>query len=269
MFVEWSNSSERIVNPLFIWIHHLICWSDVHEGLSGICLVAGKTVTRHPALFVLFIGIFCTISLCTYAASISYDLNRVPKLIYSLPDDVEHGYSWSIFCAWCSLGFIVAAGGLCIAYPFISRTKIAHLKSGRDSTVWLSILKSTAWWPVHSADEPWRGRSRVWVRIPSTKSVLYIPACCLPAPSGWLMSNHAEAPYLSKDKTTVGSTALMTIHALMARSREQSRGTFLGSEKEETAMENFVWLPFISESLYITVTRESFLFAKGFMTKRV
>ncbi|XP_014647830.1 PREDICTED: transmembrane protein 178A isoform X2 [Ceratotherium simum simum] len=79
--------------------------------------------------------IFCTISLCTYAASISYDLNRLPKLIYSLPDDVEHGYSWSIFCAWCSLGFIVAAGGLCIAYPFISRTKIAHLKSGRDSTV--------------------------------------------------------------------------------------------------------------------------------------
>ncbi|XP_076798465.1 transmembrane protein 178A isoform X2 [Arvicanthis niloticus] len=79
--------------------------------------------------------IFCTISLCTYAASVSYDLNRVPKLIYSLPHDVEHGYSWSIFCAWCSLGFIVAAGGLCIAYPFISRTKIAHLKSGRDSTV--------------------------------------------------------------------------------------------------------------------------------------
>ncbi|XP_021109420.1 transmembrane protein 178A isoform X2 [Heterocephalus glaber] len=79
--------------------------------------------------------IFCTISLCTYAASISYDLNRLPKLIYSLPDDVEHGYSWSVFCAWCSLGFIVAAGGLCIAYPFISRTKIAHLKSGRDSTV--------------------------------------------------------------------------------------------------------------------------------------
>ncbi|KAM5252130.1 transmembrane protein 178A isoform 2-T2 [Hipposideros larvatus] len=79
--------------------------------------------------------IFCTISLCTYAASISYDLNRLPKLIYSLPNDVEHGYSWSIFCAWCSLGFIVAAGGLCIAYPFISRTKIAQLKSGRDSTV--------------------------------------------------------------------------------------------------------------------------------------
>lgn len=112
-----------------------IGWSDFHKGLPGVGLVAGKAVTDGCVLFVLFIGIFCTISLCTYAASISYDLNRLPKLIYSLPDDVEHGYSWSIFCAWCSLGFIVAAGGLCIAYPFISRTKIVHLKSGRDSTV--------------------------------------------------------------------------------------------------------------------------------------
>ncbi|XP_070333337.1 transmembrane protein 178A isoform X2 [Odocoileus virginianus] len=95
-----------------------------------------ESLTQHVAgLLFLMTGIFCTISLCTYAASISYDLNRLPKLIYSLPDDVEHGYSWSIFCAWCSLGFIVAAGGLCIAYPFISRTKIVHLKSGRDSTV--------------------------------------------------------------------------------------------------------------------------------------
>ncbi|XP_075781921.1 transmembrane protein 178A isoform X2 [Pelodiscus sinensis] len=79
--------------------------------------------------------IFCTISLCTYAASISYDLNRLPTFIYSLPEDVEHGYSWSIFCAWCSLGFIVAAGCLCAAYPFVSRTKIIHLKSARNSSV--------------------------------------------------------------------------------------------------------------------------------------
>lgn len=33
-------------------------------------------------------------------------------------------------------------------------------------------------------------------------------------------------------------------------------------------MEKFVRLPLISESLYITITRESFLFAKGFITKR-
>ncbi|XP_069625128.1 transmembrane protein 178A isoform X2 [Ranitomeya imitator] len=79
--------------------------------------------------------IFCTISLCTYAASVAYDLNRLPKFIYGLPTDVEHGYSWSLFCAWCSLGLIVAAGCLCTAYPFISRTKILHLKFARDTCV--------------------------------------------------------------------------------------------------------------------------------------
>ncbi|ELW71676.1 Transmembrane protein 178 [Tupaia chinensis] len=129
---------------------HLLHLRRITAGFLGMavavllcgCIVAmvsffwEESLTQHVAgLLFLMAGIFCTISLCTYAASISYDLNRLPKLIYSLPDDVEHGYSWSIFCAWCSLGFIVAAGGLCIAYPFISRTKIAHLKSGRDSTV--------------------------------------------------------------------------------------------------------------------------------------
>ncbi|CAM5103973.1 unnamed protein product [Eretmochelys imbricata] len=106
------------------------------------CIVAAvsffweESLTQHVAgLLFLMTGIFCTISLCTYAASISYDLNRLPAFIYSLPNDVEHGYSWSIFCAWCSLGFIVAAGCLCAAYPFVHRTKIIHLKSARNSSV--------------------------------------------------------------------------------------------------------------------------------------
>ncbi|KAM7172023.1 transmembrane protein 178A isoform 2-T2 [Macrochelys suwanniensis] len=95
-----------------------------------------ESLTQHVAgLLFLMTGIFCTISLCTYAASIAYDLNRLPTFIYSLPDDVEHGYSWSIFCAWCSLGFIVASGCLCAAYPFVSRTKIIHLKPARNSSV--------------------------------------------------------------------------------------------------------------------------------------
>ncbi|CAM5136502.1 unnamed protein product [Natator depressus] len=106
------------------------------------CIVAAvsffweESLTQHVAGLLFFMtGIFCTISLCTYAASISYDLNRLPTFIYSLPNDVEHGYSWSIFCAWCSLGFIVAAGCLCAAYPFVHRTKIIHLKSARNSSV--------------------------------------------------------------------------------------------------------------------------------------
>ncbi|XP_026551737.1 transmembrane protein 178A isoform X1 [Pseudonaja textilis] len=95
-----------------------------------------KSLTQHVAgLLFLMSGIFCTISLCTYATSISFDLNRLPKTIYGLPANVEHGYSWSIFCAWCSLGLIVAAGCLCTTYPFISRTKISHLKSTTNSSV--------------------------------------------------------------------------------------------------------------------------------------
>ncbi|XP_077191889.1 transmembrane protein 178A isoform X1 [Paroedura picta] len=95
-----------------------------------------ESLTQHVAgLLLLMSGIFCTISLCTYAASVSYELNRLPKFIYGLPDDVEHGYSWSIFCAWCSLGLIVTSGCLCTTYPFISRKKMSHLKSTRDSSV--------------------------------------------------------------------------------------------------------------------------------------
>ncbi|XP_067148964.1 transmembrane protein 178A isoform X1 [Apteryx mantelli] len=129
---------------------HLLHLRRITAGFLGMaaavllcgCIVAAvsffweESLTQHVAgLLFLMTGIFCTISLCTYAASISYDLNRLPKFIYSLPDDVEHGYSWSIFCAWCSLGFTVAAGCLCTAYPFVSRSKIMQLKSARDSSV--------------------------------------------------------------------------------------------------------------------------------------
>ncbi|XP_072360347.1 transmembrane protein 178A isoform X3 [Scyliorhinus torazame] len=106
------------------------------------CIVASmsffweESLTQHVAgLLFLMAGIFCTISLCTFAASISYDLSRQPKFIYGLPSDIDHGYSWSIFCAWCSLGLMMMAGCLCTAFPFLSRTKIIHQKSIRDSSV--------------------------------------------------------------------------------------------------------------------------------------
>ncbi|XP_054978430.1 transmembrane protein 178A isoform X1 [Sorex araneus] len=129
---------------------HLLHLRRITAGFLGMavavllcgCTVAAvsffweESLTQHVAgLLFLMTGIFCTISLCTYAASVSYELQRPPQLLYSLPADVEHGYSWSVFCAWCSLAFIVAAGGLCIAYPFFSRAKLAHLKVGRDSSV--------------------------------------------------------------------------------------------------------------------------------------
>ncbi|XP_010896859.2 transmembrane protein 178A isoform X3 [Esox lucius] len=79
--------------------------------------------------------IFCTISLCTYAASVTYDLSRNPPFIYGLPSDVDHGYGWSIFCAWVSLGLTVASGCLCTTYPLVSRTKALRSKTARESSV--------------------------------------------------------------------------------------------------------------------------------------
>ncbi|KAJ8264232.1 hypothetical protein GJAV_G00146770 [Gymnothorax javanicus] len=90
-----------------------------------------QNLTQHVSgLLFLMAGIFCTISLCTYAASVSYDLSRNPPFIYGLPSDVDHGYSWSIFCAWVSLGLTVASGCLCTTYPFLSRSKALQSKIG-------------------------------------------------------------------------------------------------------------------------------------------
>ncbi|XP_045904493.1 transmembrane protein 178A isoform X3 [Micropterus dolomieu] len=79
--------------------------------------------------------IFCTISLCTYAASVTYDLARNPPFIYGLPADVDHGYGWSICCAWASLGLTVAAGCLGTTFPFLSRGGALRSKTARESSV--------------------------------------------------------------------------------------------------------------------------------------
>ncbi|KPP56703.1 hypothetical protein Z043_125649 [Scleropages formosus] len=107
------------------------------------CIVASvsffweESLTQHAAISAQNPQrrIFCTISLCTYAASVSYDLSRVPPFIYGLPADVDRGYSWSIFCAWVSLGLTVASGCLCTTFPFVSRAKALRSKSARDSSV--------------------------------------------------------------------------------------------------------------------------------------
>ncbi|KAM9196794.1 transmembrane protein 178A [Mergus octosetaceus] len=94
--------------------------------------------TLHPQstnTIISFASIFCTVSLCSYAASTARDLNYFPQFIYSLPDDTEHGYSCSVFWAWCRQGFIAAGRCLCTAHPFVSRGKMMQLKSARESSV--------------------------------------------------------------------------------------------------------------------------------------
>ncbi|KAM9819850.1 transmembrane protein 178A isoform 2-T4 [Syngnathus typhle] len=79
--------------------------------------------------------IFCTISLCTYAASVSYDLSRKPPFIYGLPDDVDHGYGWSVALAWGSLALSVASGCLGAALPMLR-----HAGPSRDKVVRASAV---------------------------------------------------------------------------------------------------------------------------------
>ncbi|OBS79932.1 hypothetical protein A6R68_21866, partial [Neotoma lepida] len=39
---------------------------------------------------------FCIISLCTCVAGINFELSRYPRYLYGLPDDISHGYGWSL-----------------------------------------------------------------------------------------------------------------------------------------------------------------------------
>ncbi|XP_040041488.1 transmembrane protein 178A [Gasterosteus aculeatus] len=95
-----------------------------------------ESLTQHVSgLLFLMAGIFCTISLCTYAASVTYDLSRNPPFIYGLPADVDHGYGWSLCCAWASLGLTVASGCLGTTFPFLSRAGALRSKTARESSV--------------------------------------------------------------------------------------------------------------------------------------
>ncbi|XP_062320121.1 transmembrane protein 178A-like [Osmerus eperlanus] len=127
---------------------HLLHLRRITAGFLGMaagvmlcgCIVASvsfiweRSLTQHVSgLLFLMAGIFCTISLCTYAAGVSYELSRVPPFIYGLPGDVEHGYSWSSYCAWLSLGLAVAAGCLATTYPILTRSEGRRGKADPDT----------------------------------------------------------------------------------------------------------------------------------------
>jgi len=66
-----------------------------------------------------FAGTFCIISLCTCVAGINFELSRYPRYLYGLPDDIGHGYGWSMFCAWGGLGLTLIAGFFCTLAPSV------------------------------------------------------------------------------------------------------------------------------------------------------
>ncbi|KAJ7410535.1 hypothetical protein WISP_107777 [Willisornis vidua] len=62
---------------------------------------------------------FCIISLCTCVAGINFELSRYPRYLYGLPDDISHGYGWSMFCAWGGLGLTLISGFFCTLAPSV------------------------------------------------------------------------------------------------------------------------------------------------------
>lgn len=73
-------------------------------------------------------GTCCIISLCTCVAGINFELSRFPRYMFGIPEDISHGYGWSMFCAWGGLGLTLLAGFLCTLAPSLypPQTPVVH-----------------------------------------------------------------------------------------------------------------------------------------------
>ncbi|RXM34088.1 Transmembrane protein 178B [Acipenser ruthenus] len=87
-------------------------------GVLGCCWDRGLMQYVAGLLFLMG-GTFCIISLCTCVAGINFELSRYPRYLYGLPDDISHGYGWSMFCAWGGLGLTLIAGFFCTLAPSV------------------------------------------------------------------------------------------------------------------------------------------------------
>ncbi|XP_065148376.1 transmembrane protein 178B [Paramisgurnus dabryanus] len=98
---------------LFGWIIGVLgCWkhNELMQYVAGLLFLMGGTC--------------CIISLCTCVAGINFELLRYPRYLYGLPEDISHGYGWSMFSAWGGLGLTLLAGFLCTLAPSLHSPQI-------------------------------------------------------------------------------------------------------------------------------------------------
>uniref|UniRef100_K7F8V5 Transmembrane protein 178B n=1 Tax=Pelodiscus sinensis TaxID=13735 RepID=K7F8V5_PELSI len=107
---------------LFGWIIGMLGCCKQHELMQ---YVAG--------LLFLMGGTCCIISLCTCVAGINFELSRYPRYVYGLPEDISHGYGWSMFCAWGGLGLTLLAGFLCTLAPSLNASRTAVQKPRHEN----------------------------------------------------------------------------------------------------------------------------------------
>lgn len=106
--------------------NHVPCEEIMFSPMSElICFKSSVQVVPHLSVlttlsFFPLPGTCCIISLCTCVAGINFELSRYPQYLYGLPEDISHGYGWSMFCAWGGLGLTLLAGFLCTLAPSLS-----------------------------------------------------------------------------------------------------------------------------------------------------
>lgn len=116
-------------------------------------------LSKSPLVSSAHSGTCCIISLCTCVAGINFELSRYPRYMYGLPEDISHGYGWSMFCAWGGLGLTLLAGFLCTLAPSLStptRTT-THKPRQENGTVWqgASVKRPTPPSAQTAPFQPW------------------------------------------------------------------------------------------------------------------
>ncbi|XP_034019594.1 transmembrane protein 178B [Thalassophryne amazonica] len=115
---EWHALHLRRMTAGFMGMAVAIILFGWIIGVLGCCWDRGLMQYVAGLLFLMG-GTFCIISLCTCVAGINFELSRYPRHLYGLPDDIGHGYGWSMFCAWGGLGLTLIAGFFCTLAPSV------------------------------------------------------------------------------------------------------------------------------------------------------
>ncbi|KAE8606635.1 hypothetical protein XENTR_v10010805 [Xenopus tropicalis] len=129
---EWHALHLRRMTAGFIGMAVSIILFGWMVGVLG-CCKQHDLMQYVAGLLFLMGGTCCIISLCTCVAGINFELSRYPRSIYSLPEEISHGYGWSMFCAWGGLGLTLLSGFLCTLAPSLSASQSAVHKPRQEN----------------------------------------------------------------------------------------------------------------------------------------
>ncbi|XP_043938835.1 transmembrane protein 178B-like [Protopterus annectens] len=129
---EWHALHLRRMTAGFIGMAVSIILFGWIIGMLGCC--RQHDLMQYVAgLLFLMGGTCCIISLCTCVAGINFELSRYPRHMYGLPEDISHGYGWSMFCAWGGLGLTLLAGFLCTLAPSLNTPRTPVQKPRQEN----------------------------------------------------------------------------------------------------------------------------------------